>query len=46
MAAFHKIAEVVPDHCAGSVATLARGYARIWTEVAAQLEERWHQRSS
>lgn len=46
MAGFNKIAEVVPDHCAGSVAKLARGYARIWTDVAAQLEGRWHQRSS
>ncbi len=35
-----KIAEMVPDHCAGSVAKLARGYARVWTEFAAQLEER------
>ncbi|MGH3835144.1 MAG: ParB N-terminal domain-containing protein [Pseudonocardiaceae bacterium] len=46
MAGFNKIAEMVPDHCAGSVAKLARGYARIWTEVAAQLEGRWRQRSS
>ncbi|MGH4008604.1 MAG: ParB N-terminal domain-containing protein [Pseudonocardiaceae bacterium] len=46
MAGFNKIAEMVPDHCAGSVAKLARGYARIWTEVAMQLEQRWHQRSS
>ncbi|MGH4009679.1 MAG: ParB N-terminal domain-containing protein [Pseudonocardiaceae bacterium] len=46
MAGFKKIADMVPDHCAGSVAKLARGYARIWTEVAAQLEGRWRQRSS
>lgn len=41
MAGPKKIAEMVPDHCAGSVAKLARGYARVWTELAAQLEERW-----
>jgi hypothetical protein len=46
MAGFIKIVEMVPDHCVGSVAKLARGYARIWTEVAEQLEERWRQRSS
>jgi ParB-like chromosome segregation protein Spo0J len=46
MAGFNKIAEIVPDHCAGSVAKLARGYAQIWTEVAAQLDDRWRQRSS
>ncbi len=46
IAEFNKIAEMVPDHCASSVAKLARGYARTWTEVAAQLEERWRQRSS
>lgn len=40
-----KIANMVPDHCAGSVARLARGYAQVWTEVAAQLEERWHRSS-
>lgn len=40
MAGSNKIAEVVPDHCASSVAKLARGYARVWTEVAAQLEQR------
>lgn len=42
----NKISEMVPDHCAGSVAKLARVYARVWTEVAAQLEKRWAQRSS
>jgi ParB-like chromosome segregation protein Spo0J len=36
----NKIVEMVPDHCAGSVAKLARGYARVWSEIAAQLEER------
>lgn len=46
MAGFNKIAEMVPDHCAGSVAKLARGYARIWTDIAVALEQRWHQRSS
>jgi hypothetical protein len=46
MEGFNKIAEIVPDHCAGSVAKLARGYARIWTEVAAQLDDRWRQRFS
>ncbi|MGP4014960.1 streptomycin biosynthesis protein [Saccharopolyspora sp. 5N708] len=35
-----EIAEMVPDHCAGLVAKLARGYARVWSEFAAQLEER------
>lgn len=40
LAGSNKIAEVVPDHCAGSVAKLARGYARVWTEIAAQLEQR------
>lgn len=39
----NKIVEMVPDHCAGRVANLARGYARVWTELAAQLEERWLQ---
>jgi hypothetical protein len=36
----NKIAKMVPDHCAGSVANLAREYARRWTELAAQLEKR------
>ncbi|GAB3292416.1 hypothetical protein GCM10027563_31410 [Parasphingorhabdus pacifica] len=36
----NKIAEMVPDHCAASVAKLARGYARVWSEFAEQLEER------
>ena len=40
MTGSNKIAEMVPDHCAGSVAKLARRYARVWTELAAQLEER------
>ncbi|MDQ3760602.1 MAG: ParB N-terminal domain-containing protein [Actinomycetota bacterium] len=43
MAGFDKIAEMVPDHCTASVAKLARGYARVWTTVAARLEERWRQ---
>jgi ParB-like chromosome segregation protein Spo0J len=34
------ITEMVPDHCAGSVATLARSYARVWTEIATLLEQR------
>jgi ParB-like chromosome segregation protein Spo0J len=34
------ITEMVPDHCAGSVAALARGYARVWTEIATLLEQR------
>jgi hypothetical protein len=42
MAGSNKIAEVVPDHCASSVAKLAREYARVWTELAAQLEQRWN----
>ncbi|GAA0551846.1 ParB-like nuclease family protein [Saccharopolyspora erythraea NRRL 2338] len=40
MTAPKRIAEMVPDHCAASVAKLARGYARAWSEFAAQLEER------
>jgi ParB-like chromosome segregation protein Spo0J len=40
MAGSNKIVDVVPDHCASSVAKLARGYARVWTEVAARLEQR------
>ncbi|MGH3719496.1 MAG: ParB N-terminal domain-containing protein [Pseudonocardiaceae bacterium] len=39
------IAEMVPDHCAGSVANVARGYARVWTELAARLDKRGVQRS-
>ena len=35
-----KIVEMVPDHCASSVAKLACEYARVWTKVAAQLEKR------
>jgi hypothetical protein len=46
MAEFHTIAEMVPHHCAGSVAKLARSYARVWTAMAALLEQRWSQRSS
>lgn len=41
MTGANKIPELVPDHCASSVAKLARGYARFWTELAAQLEQRW-----
>jgi ParB-like nuclease domain len=44
MAGSSKIAEMVPGHCADSVAKLAREYARVWTELAAQLEKRWLQR--
>src|SRR3977135_197732 len=40
MAGSKKVGEMVPDHCATSVAKLARGYARVWTEIAAQLEQR------
>ncbi|GAA2806049.1 ParB N-terminal domain-containing protein [Saccharopolyspora taberi] len=40
MTAPKKIAEMVPDHCAGLVAKLARGYAQVWSEFAARLEER------
>ena len=36
----NKIADTVPDHCAGSVARLARTFAQVWIEVAAQLEQR------
>jgi hypothetical protein len=36
----NKFVEMVPDHCATSVAKLARGYARVWTEIAAHLEQR------
>ncbi|MGH3787684.1 MAG: ParB N-terminal domain-containing protein [Pseudonocardiaceae bacterium] len=42
MAGGNKIVDMVPDHCAGSVAKLARRYARVWTGVAAQLEKRLH----
>jgi ParB-like chromosome segregation protein Spo0J len=40
MAGSNKMVEMVPDHCASSVAKLAREYARVWTKIAAQLEER------
>ncbi len=40
MAESNKIAKMVPEHCAGSVANVAREYARMWTEFAAQLERR------
>jgi uncharacterized protein YerC len=46
MAGSNKIAEMVPDHCAGPVAKLASGYARAWTQIAAQLEERLLHHSS
>lgn len=36
----NKIAEMVPDHCTGSVARLARTFAHVWTELAVQLEQR------
>lgn len=40
MAGSNKIVEMVPDHCANSVVKLTREYARVWTEVTAQLERR------
>jgi ParB-like chromosome segregation protein Spo0J len=40
MTGSNKIIDMVPVHCAFSVAKLARGYARMWTEIAAQLEQR------
>lgn len=40
-AEFDKIVEMVPDHCAASVAKLAREYARLWATVATRLEGRW-----
>jgi transposase-like protein len=40
LAGSNKIVEMVPDHCAFSVAKLARGFSRMWTEIAAQLEQR------
>ncbi|MGH3694293.1 MAG: ParB N-terminal domain-containing protein [Pseudonocardiaceae bacterium] len=46
MAESAKIADMIPDHCADTVAKLARGYAQVWTEVAAQLERHWLHRSS
>lgn len=46
MAESAKIADMIPDHCAYSVAKLARGYSYVWTEVAAQLEQRCLHRSS
>lgn len=36
----NKIVEMVPDHCAHSVARLARTFAQVWTELAVQLEQR------
>jgi hypothetical protein len=36
----NKITERVPDHCAGSVARLARTFAQMWTDLAIQLEQR------
>lgn len=41
----NKIVEMVPDHCASSVANLVREYARVWTELAAQLDKRRLERS-
>lgn len=41
MAEVTTIAELIPDHCTGSVANVAREYARVWTELATQLEKRW-----
>ncbi len=35
-----RIAPLVPDHCAGAVAELARGLAMAWVEFAAVLDER------
>jgi hypothetical protein len=35
-----RIVPLVPDHCAGVVAELARGYAMAWVEFAALLDER------
>jgi uncharacterized protein YerC len=40
VSASNKIAEMVPDHWASSVAKLARRYAQVWTELAGQLEQR------
>jgi DNA-binding CsgD family transcriptional regulator len=39
MTACKEIAETVPEHCADSVAKLARSYARVWTKLAEYLEE-------
>jgi transposase-like protein len=36
----NKFADMVPDHCAETVARLARGYALAWTKIAVQLETR------
>jgi uncharacterized protein YerC len=46
MAQSDKITEMVPDHCAGPVAKVAHSYALVWTGIAAQLEQRWSERSS
>lgn len=45
MAEQERIAPMVPDHCVGTVAQLARGYASAWGRFASQLEERDPNRS-
>lgn len=42
----HTITGMVPGHCAGSVAMLARSYAGVWTGIAEFLEQRGNQQSS
>lgn len=46
MAGWERIIEALPDHCTGIVARLARGYAGMWAELAARLDDRRLERSS
>jgi hypothetical protein len=46
MDGYEQIIDTVPDHCAGAVAKLARGYAEVWQEFASRLEGRRMKRSS
>lgn len=41
-----RIAEMVPEHCAGMVADLARAYADTWAALATHLEDRHVKRGS
>jgi hypothetical protein len=46
MDGYEQIIQTVPEHCAGAVATLARGYAEAWQDFAGLLEGRRTRRSS
>jgi hypothetical protein len=46
MDGYEQIIDTVPDHCAGAVAKLARGYAEAWQDFASRLEGRKVERPS